>query len=246
MRIKTIIAEDDDFSLKFIRNILIKYGDFEIIAEATTGKKLVEKVSELKPDLIFVDIDIPEIDGMTAVRQLIDKFPNLIVVFVTAHADYAVDAFEISSLDYIVKPFNAKRIDKTIIKIRERVKELKQDLVKLASLLKNPEKLYIKIGHEIQFIDADTIFFIEKNQRKTIIYTTKNNYETNEAMQELEDRLNPNFFFRAHKSCLINLRMIERIVPFGESTYMVKFKGCSKDAVMTHQKAHILYGLLNL
>lgn len=247
-KIKTLIAEDDYMSRQLLKGMLEQFEDIQVIGEAANGLELMQLAKTLKPQVIFIDIDMPEVNGMSAAQEILAKDANIQIIFVTGHADYAVEAFEISSLDYILKPFELERIGKTVARIKAKISQLNTDITKLARILKGPEKLFVKSDHELHFIEADNIFFIErdKNKRKSIIYTTNNKYETWESLNELESRLDQTYFFRSHKSYLINLRKIEKIVPWGELSFLIRFTGSNLDAFMSRNKVQILYEILNI
>ncbi len=243
--VKVLIAEDEPSSRTFLRNILTKQADFAVVGEASNGAELVELGSVLKPDAVFVDIDMPGMDGMSAVKKLIETNEDLIVVFVTGYADFAVEAFEISSFDYIMKPYKADRVVKTLDKIRAHYTEREQDMAKLAKVFK-ADKLYIKCGHELHFVETRAIYYIEKERKKTIIHTLINKYEAHESLNDLEERLNPADFFRSHKCYIINLRMVEKILPWGDNSYLVRFLNSNNDALISRAKVKLLYELLNI
>ena len=201
---------------------------------------------KLKPQVVFVDIEMPQLTGMDAVRELLEKIEDLVVIFVTAHADFAVEAFEISSFDYILKPFKADRVEKTLEKIRKHFSEKEVDLGKLYNMFKSTEKLCIKSGYELHFIDTDSIYYIEKDRKKTVIHTTGGTHETNESISDLTGRLNATNFFRSHKCYLINLQMIQKIVPWGDNSYLVKFFNSNNDALISRAKVKMLYDLLEI
>ncbi len=244
--LKAVIAEDDSSSRTFLRNILLQIPDIEVVGEAANGKELLNLVSRVKPHVVFVDVEMPEMDGMSAVKKMVDRNEDVAVVFITGYSDFAVEAFEVSSFDYILKPFKAERVEKALEKVRVHFKEREQDLSKLAGIFKSSDKLHVKCGHELHFIDANSVYYVEKERKKTIIHTTMNKFETHEPINELERRLNPVDFFRSHKCYLINLRMVEKIVPWGDNSYLVKFINSNKDALISRSKVKLLHELLDI
>ena len=244
--ISVIIAEDEEGNRMFLRNILEQHSNIEVIGEAANGKELINLAYKLRPQVVFVDIEMPELDGMSAVKELVERNEELVVVFVTAHSDFAVEAFEVSSFDYILKPFKADRVEMTLEKIKRYFSERELDLKKLYNIFKSTDKLYIKCGHELHFIDANSIYYIEKDRKKTVIHTTSGKYETNESISDLEGRLSTVNFFRSHKCYLINLRMIQKILPWGDNSYLVKFFSSNNDALISRAKVKMLYDLLEI
>lgn len=248
IKIKTIIAEDDYLSRQLLKGMLENFPEIEIIGEASNGLELIELAESQSPQVIFIDIDMPEINGLEAAQKLMAQDENRIIIFVTGHIDFAIKAFEISSLDYVLKPFELDRLEITVARIKTRVKQIDADFKKLARVLKGPEKLFIRHEREFHFIDAETILFIEKDKhrRKSSIYTTNHKYETYESLIDLETRLDPTYFCRSQKSYIINLRKVEKIIPWGDSTYLVRFTGSNLDAFMSRSKVQMLYEILNI
>lgn len=244
--IKVVIAEDEPSNRSFLRRIIEQQPDIEVIGEAENGMELVSLAQKLRPQAVFVDIEMPEMDGMSAVKQLLESNEDLVVVFVTGHPDFAVEAFEISSFDYILKPFNADRVRKTVEKMRRSISAKAEEINKLHTIFKSTNKLYVKSGHELHFVDAGTILYIEKEKKKTVIHTTGGKYETNEAINILENRLGPMDFFRSHRCYLINLKMVEKIVPWGANSYLVKFFNSNNDALISRSKVKMLYKILDI
>jgi len=245
--IKAIIAEDEASNRTFLAKILKQHKDFEVVGEAANGKELLALTSKLKPHVVFVDIEMPEMDGMTAAKKLMENNEDLMIVFVTGHSDFAVEAFEISSCDYILKPYRADRVEKALDRIRAHMLERELDMQKLSRIFKSCDKLYIRCGHELLFIDADSIYCIEKEQKKTVVHTTDNNkFETHESINDLEKRLDPMKFFRSHKCYLINLNMVKKIIPWGDNSYLVKFADSKKDALIARSKVKMFYELLDI
>lgn len=244
--IRIIIAEDDPANCTLLRNIFEKHTNIELVTEARNGLELLNLSNRLKPQAVFVDIELPEMDGMTAAKKLMKNDEDIIVVFVTSRPDFAAEAFEISSFDYILKPFTEERVEKALERIYARLSEREMDKQKLANIFKSADKLYIRSGHELHFIDVNSILYIEKNRKKTVVHTAGNTYETHESINELEKRLDRTNFFRSHKCYLINLKMIDKIVPFGDNSQLVKFFDSDNDALIARAKVKILYNLLGI
>jgi len=244
--IRILIAENQPDNRTLLRTIIENRSDIELVAAASNGLELLTLTTRLKPQAIFIDIEMPEMDGMTAAKKLISNDEDLIIVFVTNRPDFAVQAFEISSFDYILRPFTPERVEKTLQRIHTLLAERNLNKQKLANVFKSADKLYIKSGHEFHFIDINKIFCVEKDGRKTVIQTIDNKYETHEPITELEKRLDTINFFRSHKCYLINLKMVEKIIPWGDNSHLVKFFGSEKDALIARSKVKMLYELLEI
>jgi DNA-binding LytR/AlgR family response regulator len=241
--IQILIADDQYYERILLRHIIDQYGGFEIIGEAADGIELVDLASKKRAHVIFADVEMPGMDGMAAIKQIVKEYEDILVVFVTGYADFAVQAFEISSFDYILKPFLPERVTKTLDKIYTHITEKRKAYLKTA---KDIDKLFIKVGHAVNFIDQSSILFIEKQERKTVILTRENTYETNDPINEIEKRLDPSRFFRGHKSYVINLKQIESILPHGNNSYRVKFYNSTADALVSRSNIKALNELLGL
>lgn len=244
--VKIIIADDDQDNRALLRTIFDNHANVKLVGEAGSGPELLNLASRLRPQAVFINIEMPEMEGMAAAKKLMEKDEDIIVVFTAARPDFAVEAFEISSFDYILKPFSTDRVEKTLDKIFARLAERDLDRQKLANVFKSTDKLYIKSGYELHFINIDSIYYVEKDRKRTVIHTTDNRFETHESINDLEKRLDKTSFFRSHKCYLINLKMVEKIIPWGDNSHLVKFFKSNKDALIARSKVKFLYELLEI
>lgn len=245
--IRALIIEDDVYSRAILRGMLNQCEGIDIVEEIDNGNEAMGTISVLEPQVLFIDIDLPGVNGMEIAKEVVEKYPDIFIIFVTGHANFAVESYDLASFDYIVKPFELDRIKQTVRRLKDRVRELSVTVEKLAQALRTPDKLFIKYDHELYFIDTDEIYFIErdKNKRKTIVYTAKKKYETSEPLSAVESRLSSNRFFRSHKSFLVNLSKVERISPWGDS-YLIQFMGTDLEAYASKNKMQLLYESLNI
>ncbi|PTL40107.1 DNA-binding response regulator [Alkalicoccus saliphilus] len=224
-----IIAEDDNNSSEILQEFLKKAADFEIVGVAENGEELIELNFNLKPDVALVDIGLPVLDGMKAIKECIKTNPSLQYIFTTAYEEFAVEAFDISAADYIVKPIKKIRLYEALEKIKSPVPSEEP-----VAADKKSKKLIVKTGTALQVINSDTIVFIEKINRKTFIHTREMTYESNETLGNYAKMLNDNFF-SSHRSYLINLNFVSQIISDGE-TYFIYFHDFSKYAHVSKLK----------
>ncbi|PLR78199.1 DNA-binding response regulator [Bacillus sp. V3-13] len=225
------IADDDATARDILNHYIELVPDFKIIGEATDGEKLIPLVLTKKPDIIIVDIDMPGLNGLEAVKSLKELFPTLAVIFTTGHTEFAVEAFEISATDYVIKPIDTTRFFKALEKAKKLV-QMQKDVSTISS--DSEKKLAIRTMNAHLYLPMEDILFIEKEGRKTVIYTDYDRFETNESLQELEGRLQP-FFFKTHRSFLVNLKKIIKIEVMGES-YSAHFSNFNKTAHISKLK----------
>lgn len=223
-----LIADDDLSSRKLLQLFIEKLPGFNIIGEASDGEELIHQVLKGKPDLVLVDINMPLLNGMDAVKSCIEFHPSLQVIFITGYDDYALEAFSVKAVDYILKPIERTRLYAAL----ERASvQMNRNTIK-STYPKND--LMIKQNSTIVFIPFDEIIFIERLERKSVVYTLSKQYETNESLSNLEKLLDSRFL-ASHRSYIINMEHIAMIEASGQS-YKAIFKNFNKTAKIAKNK----------
>lgn len=247
MCLRVLIA-DDDYGMRLVlKKIIDRIEGFEVVAEAEDGKDVLQYIDEQDVDIAFLDIEMPDVNGLECAKLITDINPKTIIIFATAHGEYMPEAFEVYAFDYLVKPFKIDRIKKTLKRILEISFEENNKVIQEPIFQQNGlDKLVIKNREGINFIDTKNIVLIQREDRSTAIYTTDNKYITSEGLGDLESRLEKTTFFRSHKSYIINISMISKISPYGRWTYIINFKNYDKDALITHKKFAELEKLFGL
>ncbi|WHY00428.1 LytTR family DNA-binding domain-containing protein [Neobacillus sp. DY30] len=238
--LKVVISDDDVSSRTLLSYFIELLSEYKIVGQASTGKELIEVVMKEKPNIVLVDIQMPLLNGVEAAKSCKEMLPSLQVIFTTGCEEFAVEAFNISATDYIVKPIEKVRLFIALEKAKQALQL--QGLTKANPVIKN--KLAIKSNHTFVYILIEDILYIEKEGRKLIVHTDKDRYESVESLQEMEDRL-PKYFFKTHRSYLVNLRKIVKIKPFGE-TYIAEFNVPDKKANISKLKIQVVHRLLGL
>jgi len=226
------VAEDNLSEMKHLRQLLAGEADLDIVGEAYDGDKALKLINELKPEVAFLDITMPGISGME-LAGMIDQ--SVQVVFITAHHDYAINAFELGSVDYILKPVDRERLGKTLHRIRRS---------KAGAL---NETLTVSVKNETIILNIRDIIFIEKQQgrKQIIIYTHDNQLFVNLPLNNLESRLARFGFVRTHKSFLVNINKLGRILPWGHKSYLAKLHGTQKEVIISRKYAPAVKALIN-
>lgn len=223
-----LIAEDDASSRKLLRYFIGSLPHYEIVGEAANGEELIQLVTKAKPDIALVDIGMPLMDGMEAVKACKELFPSLQVIFITGHDEYAIEAFSVRAVDYILKPIERNRLYSAL----ERAAQASHSKPEHEPSVK--KNLMIKQHKNILFIPLDDIIFIERIDRKSVIHTKNNIFETNEALTSLEDALDSRFI-ASHRSYIINVGLLTKIEASGQM-YKAYFKDYDKTARISKHK----------
>ena len=237
MGFKVLIADDEVGMRIIIKKILNKMEGFEVVGEATNGYEALELFEEYRPDVIFLDVEMPNLLGIDCAKKIVDINPKTIIIFATAHSQYMPEAFQIYAFDYLIKPFKVERVFQTLDRIKSlHAPKITDNLDKIIRHEKNLDKIMIKNKNGISFVDAKEIVLVQREEKSTVIYTSKDSFITSASLTDIEEKLDKSQFFRSHKSYIINLSMISRIYPYGRWTYVVKLRGIIGDALLTHEK----------
>lgn len=216
-----IIIDDEPLARAIVKEYLKDFEDFEIVAECNDGFEGIKKITELKPDLIFLDIQMPKINGFEMLELLTDV-PS--VIFTTAFDEYALKAFETSAVDYLLKPFNKERFDSSIQKWKKFQPNLLNAVNRLTEIEnKQPDehlRVVIKDGSEIKIIPTVDIQYIEAYDDYVKIFTKEKYHLKKKTMNYFERTLNQNEFVRIHRSYIININELTKIESFEKNSYV--------------------------
>ena len=225
---RVLVAEDDAASRKLLRHFIGSLPDYKIVGEATDGEELIRMIAAEKPELLLVDINMPFVNGIEAAKACKELFPWLQVIFITGHDEYAVEAFDVKATDYLLKPIERGRLYAAL----ERAVQMIQYHNQKQS---TPKKdLRIKQHKNMIFIPLDDIVFIERLERKSMIHTPQQIFETYEALSSLEEYLDDRFI-ASHRSYIINIKLLTRIEAAGQM-YKAYFRDYDKPARISKNK----------
>ena len=239
---KIIVAEDEQRMRQGLVRQLDKLGEgYEVIAQASNGQMALDMIVKMKPDVVFMDIGIKGENGVECARIMTDLAPKTKIVFATAHAEYMSDAFELYAFDYLVKPFDLARVEKTLNRIKAQ-SELKQPESgqRVSRTDSGLSRILVKGRESMSFVDIDEIILVQRENNSTVIYTATDSFVTSAKMGDIEQKLDGERFLRSHKSYIINLTKIRTIEPYGRWTYIVNFKDIDKDALLTQENYEII------
>ena len=206
-RYRTILVDDERLAREELKRSLKNHAAFEVIAEASHADQAKELIEKHRPDLIFLDIHMPEKSGFDLLEEL-TAVPE--VVFTTAYDQYAVKAFEMNALDYLVKPLREERFDQTIEKVLLKLSENETVENKVFAM---DQKVFIKDGEQCHFIPLKEIYFIESMDNYARLYFGEHKAMIKRSLNLLEEKLDPSIFFRANRSQILNTQFIKEIHP---------------------------------
>ena len=231
--VKIVIVDDEPGILLLLHSILSEFEEALIVGTAENADETINLVSKLNPDLAFLDIELPDMDGIQLAKRLKEIKPDLAIVFVTAHRGYSLDAFELYAVDYILKPIDEERVRQTFLYTQQMLKTSVNNMDSQATTIS------VKSGQQQILIKLDEIFYIEKIGRNTFYRCVNGKFKTRETLQQLEEKLG-NTFFRSHKSYIINIMKIDRVITY-PNFYEIKFRGYENNAFLSRDR----YNLLN-
>ena len=208
---KTLLIDDERLAREELKSLLKEYHEIEIIDEAKNGEEGIQKIKELKPDLIFLDINMPGINGFDMIKQL-EEIPR--VIFVTAYDEYALKAFEVNALDYILKPVDPERLREAIQKLTTEddfVSSQQTIISRKERVLSVNDRVFIKDGEKCWFIELSKVRMLESDGNYVKVYFDNFRPLILRSLNSFEDRLDPEQFFRANRKYIINLQWVSSI-----------------------------------
>jgi two-component system, LytTR family, response regulator LytT len=234
MPLSAVIVDDEQLARDELAFLLKNVGDIDVVAQGKNGLEAVSLIKEHNPDLVFLDVQMPGLDGFGVIKKLLDKRVALPqIVFATAYDQYAVRAFEVNAVDYLLKPFDKKRVAQSVQKARERVDSAGsppdrfETLVRmLESQKSSASKILLKAGGRLFLVDQKDICYASIEDGVITVVTAgvsgMEGVSNCRTLEELLDALDPNFFWRAHRSYLVNINRIREVVPWFKSSYQLR------------------------
>ena len=236
---RAIIIDDERLARQELRNLLAVHKDIEIIAECNNAQSAKEKIAELNPDVIFLDMQMPGKTGLELIEE-VSALPD--VVFVTAHDEYAIKAFEVNAFDYLLKPVSPERLAETIKKLTlKETYEKKENTTPLTE----SDKVFIKDGEKTWFVQLSNIRLFESEVNYVRVYFDTFRPLILRSLNSLEERLDEKHFFRASRKHIVNLSWIESIETWFNGGLMVKLKG-GQEVEISRRQAVKLKDMMSL
>jgi DNA-binding LytR/AlgR family response regulator len=243
--VRTLIVDDEKLARDRLNGFLKNMAGIEVAGQASNGVEAVSLIDEEKPDLVFLDVQMPGLDGF-GVLNAIKHRPQ--VIFATAFDEYAIRAFEVQAVDYLLKPISRARLNEAVRRVEARLADRATgpDLREFVRALEAKERRYVAQvpahkGKQILVLPTDDVYWFEVEYRLVYAHTATDRYMTSFTLKDLEDRLDPEVFFRAHKSRLVNLHHVRAIVPwFGGRFKLVMRNPESSEVELSRAQARVL------
>lgn len=252
--LKALIVDDERPARDELKYLLKRNAEIKIVGEAEDGQSAIKLAEELQPDVIFMDIEMRSVNGYDAASHILSKEAPPLIVFATAYDSYAIGAFEMGAIDYILKPFEETRIDNTITrikKLKEQSSEWSQAVEKLRQIVSGEKNTVKKIGLEkngrITMVNFSDIIFAEAHDKSVTVTCCRDKLIFNGTLSELETRLKGLPFMRVHRSFLVNLDQVTGVIPWFKGTYWLILNN-SEDMKIPVSKSvvKILKDILNI
>jgi len=224
--IRALIIDDEQLARELIKNYLKTRSDVDIIGECENGFEGARQIAELKPDLVFLDIQMPKLNGFEML-ELIDNPPE--IIFITAHNDFAIRAFELNAVDYLLKPYSQERLFAALQKAIERIRSGVAKVSKIPQLLQQPlteklERIVVKTGTKIKVIPVDKILYLEAQDDYIMVYTDEGKHLKQGTMKYYEDHLDESRFIRVHRSYIVRIDQVVQLEPYSKDNFILKLK----------------------
>ena len=231
MALSAVIVDDEQLALDELSYLLKSVDDVDVVAQGHNGLDAVNLIKEHSPDVVFLDVQMPGLDGFGVIKKLIDRKINLPqIVFATAYDQYAVKAFEVNAVDYLLKPFDKKRVGQAIEKARRKLQGKSPSSDKLESLVKMLEaqrpqnsKVLLRSAGRLFLVDQKDVCFASIEDGVISVIATSLEGQSNcRTLEELLQGLDPDMFWRAHRSFVVNINRIKEVVPWFKSSYQLR------------------------
>lgn len=218
--IKTLVVDDELYSRDELKHLLKTFPTIQIVGEAESGEAAIIKSLQLQPDVVFLDVEMPRINGLKVAKALMELKKAPLVVFATAYPQFAAEAFRYDAVDYLLKPYDEDQLKETIERIEKKFSSYQEN-----DPVKSTGKLAVEANGEIFYLEPKDIIYIFRDDKLTKIITKTGEFEMKTPLKDFESRLSTFNFFRIHKSYLVNLEYITKLTPWFNGAYQLQIEG---------------------
>lgn len=251
MPFKVIIVDDEKLARDEMRFLLSHEKDVEIVAEAAGGREAVDLVREKRPDALFLDIQMPEMNGFQVVGELLKEGDTPLIIFATAYDSYAIKAFEVNALDYLLKPIDRARLGEALAKARRQAPRREEFTKRLRALAESIRigtsfvpRIVVRKGEEPALVDVERVAMLRREGSRVTAHTDEGRFATNyRDLDEVEIQIDPAMFIRLGGDYLVNIRKIADVVPWSGGNFMMTLEDADKTEVrLNRSQAKLLKG----
>ncbi len=243
MNLRAVIVDDEPLAREMIKEYLADFRDVQVVAECGNGRQAVTVINREKPDLIFLDIQMPGMNGFEVLEHL-EALPH--IIFSTAYDEFALQAFEVNAIDYLLKPYSRDRFAKAVQRAVQQRALRRNELDRILSLLQAshqrgdyPDRIFVRVGQKIVPVQTQDILWIEAAGDYAQLHTTSQTYVCNMGLGELEKRLDPGRFARVHRSSIIALSALKHLESDGEGGFVATLKDGTRVRVSRSHAAKV-------
>ena len=231
LTIPTVVVDDEQLAREELAYLLKAHPEIEVVAQGQNGLEAVKLIREYEPDVLFLDVQMPGLDGFGVIKELIAKKAKLPhIIFATAYDQYAVQAFEVNAVDYLLKPFDKARLARAVERARARLETQAAPAERLQALLQSvhaqasqPTKLLVKAQNRLFLVDSSAVIYTTiEDGLITVVTQNLEGFSNYRTIEDLQEALDPNIFWRVHRSYLVNINKIKEVVPWFKSSYMLR------------------------
>jgi len=251
--LRVVLVDDEKLSLDELSFILSKNSEIEIIGKYFNASTALEFIKKSKPEIVFLDIEMPEIDGFTLAKEICNLDFPVSIVFATVLDKYAIKAFEMNAVDYVLKPFSEKRLEITMDKINERYNCNKDtssysynSIIPEAKVIEGVKRLPLWKDECIFLVLPQDILYCTVLNKEVFVLTKNATFTTHDTLNQLGNKLIYHNFFRSHKSYLVNLDRIYKIVPWFNSTFVLQIEGWKEEVPVSRHYVKEFKKILNM
>jgi two-component system, LytTR family, response regulator len=218
-KIRAVIVDDEELARQVLRELIAAHPEIEIVAECANGFEAVKTLTEVQPDVLFLDIQMPKLDGFE-VLELVNR--DMAVIFTTAYDEYALKAFEVHAADYLLKPFGRERFEKALQHARERMSGTPRPITELAQSARPPgqylDRIVVRDGSRIHIVPVSKLDYVEAQDDYVALASEGRKHLKQQTIASLESALDPKQFVRIHRSYIVNLERVSKLEPYGKDS----------------------------
>ncbi len=243
---RILVADDEKHICEELEYILKQYDDFQIVASCSAGDEALDSICRLQPDIVFLDIAMPGLDGIKLGHYLKNLKKSPYIIYITAYDEHAVEAFKVGAKGYVLKPFTEEEIKENL---ENALKHLNKETVVQSAPPESSCREFTRISAELNgkflLLDQEDILMIYAENRSVYI-RCENNFRSNFSLTELEKKLNPNMFFRCHRNYIINLYRIKEVAPWFNNTYLLRMDDETTEVPVSRTKVKELKVIIGM